>query len=166
MKRPLTTKTAPALRHLFLYPFPSPSLWLAPVNFEPNISRVYTPQLQSWVLLLRWTPMKMERLVSSETSALKAQTPGDYTKDTIRHVCVSWSPRIIYFLILCRVMYKNIAAFTCVVERDWEWVFTCQPKTLSQHSYVALTSVVAIYFILAEILSVLHVFGLPQTDSL
>ena len=27
----------------------------------------------------------MERLVSPETSALKAQTPGDYPKDTIRH---------------------------------------------------------------------------------
>ena len=29
--------------------------------------------------------MKMELLVSSETSALKAQAPGDYPKDTIRH---------------------------------------------------------------------------------
>ena len=29
--------------------------------------------------------MKMELLVSSETSALKAQTPEDYPKDTIRH---------------------------------------------------------------------------------
>ena len=29
--------------------------------------------------------MKMELLVSSETSALKAQRPGDYPKDTIRH---------------------------------------------------------------------------------
>jgi hypothetical protein len=30
-------------------------------------------------------PMKMERLVCSETSALKAQTPRDYPKDTVRH---------------------------------------------------------------------------------
>ena len=30
--------------------------------------------------------MKMERIKSSETSALKAQTPGDYPKDAIRHV--------------------------------------------------------------------------------
>jgi hypothetical protein len=30
--------------------------------------------------LLRSTPMKMELLVSPETSALKAQTPGDYPK--------------------------------------------------------------------------------------
>ena len=29
--------------------------------------------------------MKMERIASSETSALKAQKPGDYPKDTIRH---------------------------------------------------------------------------------
>ena len=29
--------------------------------------------------------MKMELPVSSETSALKAQTPGDYPKDTIQH---------------------------------------------------------------------------------
>ena len=47
-------------------------------NFEPNISRIYAPQLKSWVSLLRSTPMKMERLVSSETSALKAQTSEDY----------------------------------------------------------------------------------------
>ena len=36
-------------------------------------------------LLLRSTPMKMELLGSSETSALKAQTPGDYPKDKIQH---------------------------------------------------------------------------------
>ena len=36
--------------------------------------------------LLRSTPVEMERIESSETSALKAQTPpGDYPKDTIRH---------------------------------------------------------------------------------
>ena len=64
-------------------PFPIP--WLALVNFEPNISRIYTPQLQSWVSLLRSTPMKMERIESSETSAPKLQAPGDYTKDTIYH---------------------------------------------------------------------------------
>ena len=29
--------------------------------------------------------MKMERIEISEMSALKAQTPGDYTKNTIRH---------------------------------------------------------------------------------
>ena len=29
--------------------------------------------------------MKMERIESSETSALKTQTPGDYPKNTIRH---------------------------------------------------------------------------------
>ena len=60
----------------------APSLWLAPVNFKPNISRIYTPPLQSWVSLLRSTPMKMERIKSSETSALKAQTPGGYPKKT------------------------------------------------------------------------------------
>ena len=49
---------------------------------------INTPQLQSWVSLLRSTPMKMERIVSSETSALKAQTPGDYPKDTIRGTSV------------------------------------------------------------------------------
>ena len=57
---------------------------LAPVNFAPNISRIYIPQLKSWVSLLRSTPMKMERRESSETSALKAQTPGDYPKNTVR----------------------------------------------------------------------------------
>ena len=66
-------------------PLPSPSLWLAVVNFEPNISHIYTPHLQSWVSLLCSKPMKMERIESSEMSALKAQTPGDYPKDTIRH---------------------------------------------------------------------------------
>ena len=30
--------------------------------------------------------MKMKRIVSSETSELKDQTPGDYPKDTIRQV--------------------------------------------------------------------------------
>ena len=44
-----------------------------------------TPQFQSWVSLVRSTPMKMELPVSSETSELKVQTPGDYPKDTIRH---------------------------------------------------------------------------------
>ena len=29
----------------------------------------------------RSTPMKMERIESSETSALKAETPGDYPKN-------------------------------------------------------------------------------------
>ena len=57
--------------------------WL--VNFEPNISRIYTPQLKSWVSLLHSMPMKMERIESSKTSALKAQMPGDYPKNTIRH---------------------------------------------------------------------------------
>ena len=37
-------------------------------------------------------PMKMEWVVSSETSALKAQTLGDYLKDTIWH-------QIIYFVL-------------------------------------------------------------------
>ena len=81
-KRPLTTKMAPALHHLFLQ---FPSFWLALANSEPDISCIYTPQLESWVSLLRCTPMKMELLVSSETSALKAQMPGDYPKDKIRH---------------------------------------------------------------------------------
>ena len=65
---------------------PFPIRWLAPVNFESNIFLIYTPQLQSWVSLLRSTPMKMELLISSETSVLKAQTPGDYPEDTIRDV--------------------------------------------------------------------------------
>ena len=82
-KRSLTTKTAPALHHLFLYqhpPLSPPSDWLQstlnqtfpvfiPLNSNPGLS------------LLRSTPMKMERLVSSETSALKAQTLGDYPKN-------------------------------------------------------------------------------------
>ena len=29
--------------------------------------------------------MKMEQIVGSETSALKAQTLGEYSEDTIRH---------------------------------------------------------------------------------
>ena len=40
----------------------------------------------SWVSLLCSTPMKMEWLVSSETSAIIAQMPGDYPKDTIQVV--------------------------------------------------------------------------------
>ena len=79
-KRPLPSTTCSSTK---TRPFPIP--WLALVNFEPNISRIYTPQLKSWVSILRSKPMKMERIVSSETSALKAQTPGDYPKDTIRH---------------------------------------------------------------------------------
>ena len=36
--------------------------------------------------------MQMERIESSETSALKAQAPGDYPKDTVRCVqCVTVS---------------------------------------------------------------------------
>ena len=86
-KRSLTTKTAPALHHLFLYqhpPLSPPSDWLQstlnqtfpvfiPLNSNPGLS------------LLRSTPMKMEQLVSSETSALKAQTLEITPKTTIRH---------------------------------------------------------------------------------
>ena len=54
-------------------------------NVGSTFSGIYTPQLQYWVSLLRSTPMKVELPVSSEMSALKAQTPGDYPKDTIRH---------------------------------------------------------------------------------
>ena len=64
--------------------FQPPSLWLALVNFEPNISLIYTPKLKSWVSLLRCTPTKMERIARSETSALIAQTPGDCPKDIIQ----------------------------------------------------------------------------------
>ena len=53
---------------------------MALVNFEPNVSHIYTPQLKSWASLLRSTPVKMERIGSSETSAIKAQTPGGYPK--------------------------------------------------------------------------------------
>ena len=60
-------------------------LMLCSATAEPSISRIYTPQLQSCVSLLRSTRMKTERIGSSETSALKAQTPGDYQKNTIRH---------------------------------------------------------------------------------
>ena len=67
--------------------FPIP--WLALVNSEPNISRIYTPQLQSCVSLLHSTPMKMEWIASSEKSAPKAQTPGDYPKGTIRQQVLS-----------------------------------------------------------------------------
>ena len=49
---------------------------------------IYTPQLKSWVSPLRSTPMKMERIESSETSALKAQTPGDYPKTQYGKVMV------------------------------------------------------------------------------
>ena len=39
-------------------------------------------KLKPWVSLLRSTPMKMERIQSSKTLALKAQTLGDYPKKT------------------------------------------------------------------------------------
>ena len=51
---------------------------------EPNISCIYTPQLKSCVSLLRSKPMKMEWIESSETSALKAQTPEDYPENITR----------------------------------------------------------------------------------
>ena len=79
----------PCPHHLFLYKDPAlshPPLWLALDNFEPNISRIYTPQLQSCLSLLHDTPMKMERIVSSKKSALQAQTLGDYPKDAIRQL--------------------------------------------------------------------------------
>ena len=58
---------------------------LALVNFQPTFFGIYSPKLQSWVSLLRSKPKKMELPVSSETSALKAQIPGDDPKDTRRH---------------------------------------------------------------------------------
>ena len=41
--------------------------------------------------LLRSTPMKMERIEISETSALKAQMPGDYTQYGIQHTAKVWN---------------------------------------------------------------------------
>ena len=58
----------------------------AVVNFEPNISHIYTSQLRSCVSILRSALMKMERIGSPETSALKALTPGDYPKNAIRQM--------------------------------------------------------------------------------
>ena len=52
-------------------------------------------KLKPWVSLLRSTPMKMEQIASSETSALKAQMPGDYRKDTIRQVLKCLSPVVL-----------------------------------------------------------------------
>ena len=71
-------------------PFPNP--WLPLVNFEPNISCIYTPKLKSWLPHLRSSPKKMERIESSETSALKAQTPGDYSKkhSTAESLLFTW----------------------------------------------------------------------------
>ena len=72
-KRHLTAKTAPAFHHPFLYqdpPLSHPPLsdWL-----QSTLSQTFpvfiTLQLQSWVSLLRYTPMKVE---SCETSALKS----------------------------------------------------------------------------------------------
>ena len=77
---PLTTKTALALHHLFLYQDPPLS---HPLIGSSQHWAKHFPQLQSCVSLLRSTPMKMERIESSETSEPKAQTPGDYPKDTM-----------------------------------------------------------------------------------
>ena len=88
-KRPLTTKTAPALRNPFLYENPPPSqplaligssrLWakhfpvFIPLNTNPGY-HFYGQRL--WIL---------ELSVSSETSALKKlRRRGDYPKDTLR----------------------------------------------------------------------------------
>ena len=68
----------------FFAPFQSTYHGLALVKFEPNISCIYTPQFKSWVSLLRSTRMKIERIESSETSAIKPPTPGDYPENTIR----------------------------------------------------------------------------------
>ena len=75
-------------------PFPSPSLWLALVNFEPNISRIYTPQLKSWVSLLRSTPMKIEQLVSSESS--DAGRLPKKTQYSIQHTTKFWNQLVRY----------------------------------------------------------------------
>ena len=72
-------------------PLPSLSLWLALVKYEPNISRIYTSQLNSWVSLLRSTRMKIERIESSETSAIKPPTPGDYPENTIRQIWICYT---------------------------------------------------------------------------
>ena len=46
--------------------------------FSADVSNLLTvPYSQAFSVLLRSTPMNMELLVSSETPALKAQTPGD-----------------------------------------------------------------------------------------
>ena len=114
-KRPLPSTTCFSTK---TRPFPIP--WLAPVNFQPNISRMYTPQLQSWVSLIRSTPMKMERLVSSETSALKTETPGDYPKNTI------WQSRQSESL-KSRLTYVFVSNTYVKMDLD------CQSGNLSKH---------------------------------
>ena len=66
-----------------------------------SFSRICTLQLKSWVSLLCSTPMKMERIESSETSALKVQTPGDYPKATIWHSTHGESLKYNFILLLC-----------------------------------------------------------------
>ena len=75
-------KRAPALQHLFLYQdlplsHPPHSDWL-----QSTLSQIFPvfipPQLKFWVALLSCTPIKIEQIESSETSALKSQTLGYY----------------------------------------------------------------------------------------
>ena len=83
-KRPLPSTTFSLPRPA---PFPSPD-WL-----QSTLSQTFPvciPLNSNPVSLPRSTPMKMELPVSSETSTLKAQTPGDYPKGIIRHSTHGW----------------------------------------------------------------------------
>ena len=72
-----------ALHHLILYQNP-PLSHLLPLIDSSQLGADIFRYLYPSTPILRSTPRNMELPVTSETSALKTQTPGHYPKDTIR----------------------------------------------------------------------------------
>ena len=81
-KRPLPSTTCFSTKPR---PFPIPLLLIGSSQLWAKHFPYLYPSTSILGITSTLTPMKMELPVSSETSALKTQTPGDYPKDTKRH---------------------------------------------------------------------------------
>ena len=85
---PVASMWGVTLHNLFLYsdpPLPchTPSYWLRLFS-SPTFSLINTP-FSNLVILHTYPPMKMEQIVSPETSAYKIQMPENYPEESIRH---------------------------------------------------------------------------------
>jgi len=76
----------------------SPSFLLAQTIFEANIFGINTPTFSNLIILLSYSPMKMEETECSETSEYKIQTPENYPEESIQHkyICFQSNTKTFY----------------------------------------------------------------------
>ena len=93
----LLTTNRPARAHLFLLARPLP---------RPKPNQIYIPPTILPLTYFIHLPMKMEPIVSSETSAIKSQTPGNYPKRNKLHLQhgKSLKRRLVQYLLVSRLL--------------------------------------------------------------